>query len=154
MSTTARANKRTKGPASKVPQAVYARFDRRLRRVMVQLDANVGIFFSPKEVEELAHGTPDQFAPIEISPSGLGLHFPKLNAHLSLPALLEGVSGSERWVASQMGSRGGKSRSAAKTSAARENGKKGGRPGQKDAAAAVKQRMAPAKHTEPAGSTR
>jgi hypothetical protein len=74
---------------------------------------------------------------IEISPSGYGLHFPKLDADLYPPSLLEGAFGSERWMDSRMGMRGGKSRSAAETTAARENGKKGGRPRQKEATAAT-----------------
>ena len=103
---------------------------------MVQLSSNLGIFFSPRDAEGLEHATAEQLNEIEISPSGYGLHFPKLDADLYLPSLLEGVFGSERWMASRMGRRGGKSRSAAKTMAARENGKKGGRPRQKQAAAA------------------
>ncbi len=81
------------------------------------------------------HATPEQLTEIEISSSGYGLHFPKLDADLYLPSFLEGVFGSERWMASRMGRLGGSSRSAAKTMAARENGKKGGRPRRKEAVA-------------------
>jgi hypothetical protein len=45
---------------------------------------------------------------VEFSPSGLGLHFPKLDADLYLPALLEGFLGSRRCMASAMGKAGGK----------------------------------------------
>ncbi len=123
-----RADERAKEMESRVPKAVSARYDRRIRRVVVQLNSNLGIFFSPRDAEGLEHATPEQIADIEISPSGYGLHFPKLDADVYLPALLEGVFGSERWMASRMGMRGGRSKSAAKTMAARENGKKGGRP--------------------------
>jgi hypothetical protein len=122
------ANTRAKELQSRVPQAVSAKYDRRIRRVVVQLSSNLGIFFSPRDTEGLESATPEQLSEIEISPSGYGLHFPKLDADLYLPALLEGVFGSERWMASRMGQRGGKSRSEAKMMAARENGKKGGRP--------------------------
>ena len=131
------ANERAKELQSRVPKAVSAKYDRRIRRIVVQLSSNLGIFFSPRNAEGLEHATPDQLAEIEISPSGYGLHFPQLDADLYLPALLEGVFGSERWMASRMGTRGGKSRSAAKTLAARVNGKKGGRPSQKEAFAAT-----------------
>jgi hypothetical protein len=40
---------------------------------------------------------------IEISPSGLGIHFPKLVADLYLPALLEGFFGSRHWTAAKAG---------------------------------------------------
>lgn len=133
-----KANKSAKELESRVPRAISARYDRHTRRVVIQLNSNLGIFFSPRYAEGLQHATPEQLTEIKISPSGYGLHFPKLDADLYLPALLEGVFGSERWMASHMGMRGGQSRSAAKTMAARENGKKGGRPRQKVAVAAAR----------------
>lgn len=123
-----KANERAKELESRVPKAVSAKYDRHIRRIVIQLSSNLGIFFSPRDAEGLEHATPAQLDEIEISPSGYGIHFPKLDADLYLPALLEGVFGSERWVASRMGMRGGSSRSAAKTMAARTNGRKGGRP--------------------------
>jgi hypothetical protein len=35
---------------------------------------------------------------IEISPSGLGLNFPALDADLYVPALLQGLLGSQAWM--------------------------------------------------------
>jgi hypothetical protein len=61
---------------------------------------------------------------IEITPSGFGLHFPRLDVDLWLPGLLEGVFGTREWMASRLGARGGQ----AKARAARVNGKLGGRP--------------------------
>ncbi len=91
---------------------------------MVQLKSNLGAFFFPRNAEGLEHATPEEFAEIEISPSGYGLHFPKLDADLYLPALLEGVFGSERWMASHMGMCGGNRKSVAKAMAARQTGRK------------------------------
>ena len=132
----ARADERAKEFESRVPKALSAQYDRRTRRVVIQLSSNLGIFFSPRAAEGLEHATAEELAEIEISPSGYGLHFPQLDADLYVPALLEGVFGSERWIASRMGMLGGRSRSAAKTMAARENGKKGGRPRLKEEAGA------------------
>jgi Protein of unknown function (DUF2442) len=132
-----KAGERARELESRVPKAVSARYDRHNRRVVVQLNSNLGIFFSPRDAEGLEHATPEELNEIEISPSGYGLHFPKLDADLYLPSLMEGVFGSERWMASHMGMRGGRSRSAAKTMAARENGKKGGRPKHKEGVAAA-----------------
>lgn len=131
------ANKRSKELYERVPKALSARYDRRAHRVVVELSSHLGIYFSPRDAEGLEQATPEQLAIIEITPSGYGLHFPKLDADLYLPSLLEGVFGSERWMASRMGMRGGRSKSAAKTLAARENGKKGGRPRTKEAIAAT-----------------
>jgi hypothetical protein len=76
----------------------------------------------------LESATPGDLSQIEISPSGFGIHFPRLDAHLYLPALMQGVFGSRSWMATQLGAAGGKARSVAKAAAARSNGKRGGRP--------------------------
>jgi hypothetical protein len=67
-------------------------------------------------------------ADIEISPSGLGLHFPQLDADLYLPALLQGFLGSRQWMAQAMGKVGGTAITSRKSDAARANGRLGGRP--------------------------
>jgi hypothetical protein len=51
-----------------------------------------------------------------------------LDADVYLPALLEGIFGSKRWIAAQLGVLGGRSKSVAKASASRNNGRLGGRP--------------------------
>jgi hypothetical protein len=84
--------------------------------------------FSPQNAQGLEGAKPTQLGTIEISPSGLGLHFPKLDADLYLPALLDGWFGSKCWTAARMDERGGRARTAAKRGASRENGKLGGRP--------------------------
>jgi hypothetical protein len=50
-----------------------------------------------RDLEGLERARPDMLEPIEITPSGLGLHFPKLDADLYLPTLLEGVFGTRRF---------------------------------------------------------
>ena len=64
---------------------------------------------------------------IRISPSGYGIHFPKLDADLYLPALMEGIFGTKAWMA-ERGRKGGQAATKAKKAAARANGKLGGRP--------------------------
>ena len=108
--------------------AVSARYDRRSARVVLNLNTGVQVTFPPRLAEGLAGASPADLAEIEISPAGLGLHWPRLDADLYVPALLQGVFGSKRWIAAELGAAGGKARSRAKTAAARENGRKGGRP--------------------------
>ena len=110
------------------PIAVAARYDRRISRVVVSLDTGLDITFSPHAAQGLERATPADLAPIEISPSGLGLHFPKLDADLYLPALLEGFLGSKKWMAARLGAQGGRTSTPAKAAASRANGKLGGRP--------------------------
>ena len=105
-----------------------ARYNQRRGRVIVQLSTGVEVTFPATLAEGLAGASAEDLAEIEISPTRLGLHWPRLDADLYVPALLQGVFGSRSWMASYMGAVGGKSRSSAKTAAARENGRKGGRP--------------------------
>ena len=108
--------------------AVAARYDRRTSRVVVKLSTDVQISFPPRLAEGLADASLDDLAVIEISPSGLGLHWPKLDADLYVPGLLAGHLGSKRWMAAQLGAAGGSVRSPTKAVSSRENGRKGGRP--------------------------
>jgi hypothetical protein len=108
--------------------AVSARYDRRTARVVVNLNTGVEIAFPTRMAEGLADAPPADLTEIEISPAGLGLHWPKLDADVYVPALLQGVLGSKGWMAAQLGAAGGKARSRAKVAAARANGRKGGRP--------------------------
>lgn len=110
------------------PHAVAARYDRRVSRVMVTLSNGLELAFPPYMAEGLADAKPADLAVIEITPAGLGLHWLRLDADLYLPALLEGVFGSPRWMAGLLGQSGGLARTEAKVAAARENGRKGGRP--------------------------
>lgn len=114
--------------------AVGAHYDRRSSRIVVNLNTGIQLAFPAELAEGLAGASPQNLAEIEISPSGLGLHWPRLDADVYIPALLQGVLGSKSWMARQLGAKGGRARSQAKTAASRANGKKGGRPRKPDAA--------------------
>jgi Protein of unknown function (DUF2442) len=111
-----------------LPGAIGARYDRRIGRVVVNLATGLEISFAPHAVQGLEAAKPADLSSIEISPSGFGLHFPRLDADIYLPALLEGFLGSKSWMAARLGERGGQARTEAKVAAARANGKLGGRP--------------------------
>ena len=122
------ATKRGERRRTHEPAALAARYDRRRGRVVIELSTGYEVAFPPHRVQGLERAKSSDLAPIEISPTGFGLHFPKLDADLWLPALLEGVFGSRRWMAARLGARGGKAKSKVKARAARANGKRGGRP--------------------------
>lgn len=50
-------------------------------------------------LQGLQHAQPVELAEIEISPTGLGLHFPLLDADVYIPSLLKGALGSRLWMA-------------------------------------------------------
>jgi uncharacterized protein DUF2442 len=72
--------------------AVSARYDRRTARIVVNLNTGVQIAFPARLAEGLAEASPDDLAEIEISPAGLGLHWPKLDADVYVSALLTACS--------------------------------------------------------------
>lgn len=123
-----RAEKAMQAKMASGPRAIGARYDRRLARVIVSLSNGLELAFPPQLAEGLDKAGAAELAAIEISPTGLGLHWPKLDADLYLPALLEGAFGSPKWMASLMGRKGGLSRTTAKVAASRANGRQGGRP--------------------------
>ena len=122
------AGRRAQERIATVPTALAVRYDHRTRRIVIRLSSKLEVAFSPRDAQGLEHATPSQLDKIEITPSGFGIHFPKLDADIYLPALLEGFLGSREWMARRLGAVGGHSRTAAKTSASRRNGRLGGRP--------------------------
>ena len=122
------ANQRARDLAASLPRAVSARYDRKSGRIVIHLSSRLIVSFSPRDTQGLEDAKPSQLDVIEISPSGFGIHFPKLDADLYVPGLLEGFLGSKKWMASRLGRIGGQSKSEAKRAAARANGRVGGRP--------------------------
>jgi hypothetical protein len=110
------------------PRAESAYYDAGRGLVVIRLTTGVEIGFAPRDAEGLQAASPDDLAAIEVEACGLGIHFPTIDADLYVPALLEEVLGSKRWMAAQLGAAGGRTRSVAKAAASRENGKRGGRP--------------------------
>ena len=123
-----RANAQGAQQLATTPTVVTARYDPGSDRIVMGLSNHLEVSFPAHEVEGLETATPDDLEKIEINPPGFGLHFPTIDADLYVPALLQGVFGSERWMATRLGARGGKARTAAKAAASRKNGTLGGRP--------------------------
>jgi len=109
------------------PRAASAHYDAGRNRVIVRLTTGVEIGFAPRDVEGLRHASIDDLKAIEVEAFGLGIHFPRLDADLYVPALLQGVLGSKRWMAAQPGSAGGPAHSPAKAAVSRANGERSGR---------------------------
>ncbi len=123
-----KAGKRMQAGVQAQPRAVAARYDPHEARIVVSLSNGLDLGVPVAMAQGLAGAKASQLSAIEITPTGLGLHWPKLDADLYLPALLQGLFGNRRWMASVLGKAGGGSTSAAKKVAARANGKRGGRP--------------------------
>ena len=78
------------------PLATAARYDRDLGYVVVSFGTRLDLAIVPRNVRTLARATPEELDQIEISPSGLALRFPRLEAGLYLPPFLKGFHRSRR----------------------------------------------------------
>lgn len=96
-------------------------------RIHVELNNGCAFEFPVAHAEGLADAKSTDLRTIEIQASGLGLYWPKLGADLYVPNLVKGILGTKQWMA-QIGASGGRASTVAKATAARSNGKLGGRP--------------------------
>lgn len=80
------------------PRAKSARYDRRAKRVVVELISGATFIFPPELAQGLAGASPTELAEVQVTPSGAGLRWPSLDADFSLPALVMGVFGSPSWI--------------------------------------------------------
>jgi hypothetical protein len=113
------------------PRAMKAWYDADRKLVMFELK-NGCVFGFPQSLGwGLEQATPRQLAEVKAISGGEGLGWDELDAHISVPGLLYYLLNVKEWYAKWLGS----AKSEAKAAAARENGKKGGRPRKSTAAA-------------------
>jgi hypothetical protein len=115
------------------PRAKTAKFDRKTRRIVVELKNGSTFAFPVALVQFLQDATDDELAEVEVLGTGYGLHWETLDVDFTVPGLMSGIFGTRKYMAQLAG----RATSDAKAAAARENGKKGGRP-RKTAAATTK----------------
>lgn len=108
-------------------RALTARYDTRKKLIIIDLANGSSFSFPPHLAQGLSNARAAELADIEISPFGIGLHWPQLDADLTVEGLLAGLFGSRSWMR-QHAAKAGSVRSDAKTQAAKANGAKGGRP--------------------------
>lgn len=122
------------------PRAVKAWYDAERGLVMAELKNGFVIGFPPPKQRYwgLADATPAQLAEVEVIDGGYALHWEELDADIAVPGLLLHLLNVKAWYARWLGG----AKSEAKAAAARENGKKGGRPRKQAASPQPKRRRA------------
>lgn len=110
------------------PRAVSARYNRKTGRVTIDLMNGCSYVFPTGLVQDLSEANPEDLTDVEVDGMGFNLHWPKLDVDLYIPALVAGIFGTQNWMRKALARQAGRSTSAAKTAAARVNGRKGGRP--------------------------
>jgi hypothetical protein len=109
------------------PQAKSAYYDAPTDRLVIELKNGV-IFQLPRPlVQGLADAAPEELDQVRLGTRGASLHWENLGLDFSLAGLLIGLFGTRTWMA-RLGQKGGRATSTSKATAARQNGKKGGRP--------------------------
>ena len=127
------ARRRSEEAALVEPRAEHIRYDRRNKRLVIELRRGAMVTIPMRFIKEFQEATPQQLAEIRASRYGDAVVSDELDMHVSLKGLLRDLVGLTG-AASMMGSEGGKAKSPAKATAARANGKRGGRPRKKTAA--------------------
>ena len=101
------ADRRADALLSKTATAIAAQYDQPTGKLMIKLNSGLSIAFRLQDAQGFECAKPEQLTKIEISPSGLGLYFPAMDADIYLPSLFEGLLGSRRWMVKQLGKAGG-----------------------------------------------
>jgi len=109
------------------PRAKSARYSPTRRQVVVELTNGCSFIFPVDKAQGLAGASNKDLAAVKILGQGMGLHWEKLDADLSIASLVIGIFGSHAWMR-EIARRGGAASTPAKAAAARANGAKGGRP--------------------------
>jgi uncharacterized protein DUF2442 len=112
------------------PRASSARYDAASGRVVVELADGSMFGFRADSEPELARLSPDELGTVRVASRGSVLHWPEADVHIDVPGVIAHVVNLAAWAPKYLGRR----TSAAKARAARENGRKGGRPRKRDVA--------------------
>lgn len=117
-----RAGKRAARTEARARFVVYRPREHALR---IELTNGVAIALPVKLIPDLRRAARRDVRAVEILGRGGGLHWESLDVDLSIPGLLSSVFAGPEWLAGRVG---GRISSAAKATAARRNGPRGGRP--------------------------
>lgn len=119
-----RAGRRAAKAEPRAAAAAYLADDGALK---IELTNGASLSVPVRLIPQLQGALARDLAQVEVLGRGGGLHWEKLDLDLSVPALVASLFAGSSWMA-ELGRVGGKRASAAKTAAARKNGRKGGRP--------------------------
>lgn len=95
-----------------VPVAIAVRYDRRVRKVVIELSNGCALLVPPELAQGLSEASANELAAAKILGPGTAIDWPKLDVQRSVAGLLTGTFGAAAWMASRgqagqsLGSRG------------------------------------------------
>jgi hypothetical protein len=81
------------------PRAVAAYYDDVNHLIVIRLNSGAAFSFPPDIAQGLVNASPKDLAAVEITPSGMGLHWESLDADFTVSGLLSGRFGTKAWMA-------------------------------------------------------
>lgn len=116
-----------KKAAATEPRALAARYLRASGRLAIDLTNGATVLIPIHLLQGMSEATVKQLSNVKVVGDGFGLSWPDLDCDFTVPGLVLGLFGTKTWM-STLAIAAGRATSPAKAEAARENGKKGGRP--------------------------
>jgi len=95
------------------PVATDVRYDRRTRKIVVDLSNGCTLLLPPELAQGLAGASPEALATVRIVGPGTAIDWPKLDVQLSVGGLLAGTFGTAKWMAQRHRAAGEKPKSSA-----------------------------------------
>ena len=123
----AKASRAGRQAAKTEPRAASATYRARDEALYVVLTNGAKFIIPVRLIPELQKAPVRDIRKVEVLGRGGGLHWETLDVDISVPGLVTSVFEGPTWLA-ELGRVGGQRSSAAKAAAARNNGRKGGRP--------------------------
>lgn len=80
------------------PRAISVRYDRRRRRVVVELSNGCSLLVPPEVAEGLSAASPRELEDARVLGPGTTIAWPKLDVHFSVDGLLAGNFGTRGWM--------------------------------------------------------
>ncbi|WP_375380489.1 DUF2442 domain-containing protein [uncultured Sphingomonas sp.] len=83
------------------PHAARARYDRRTGMMTLVLHNGCSFMFPPRELQGMSGASDDDLEAFELSGVGFGLHWEALDTDFTVPGLLSGEFGTNRFMATR-----------------------------------------------------
>ena len=92
------ATKRGKESLKTEVQAHSARYDRKTKRLVIELKNGATILIPCELIQGLRDAEPKDIAAVELGPRGASLHWEKLDQDFTVGGLVRGIYGTKRWM--------------------------------------------------------